>query len=88
MKDITFNKDGATMDEIVSKDDINLIIKALRLKRFADVEFFQSTKKCMDDVAETKLIKLFGEIREHASEQDNRSIHIVVAEPVKYDYID
>ena len=39
MKGITFNKDGATMDEIVSKDDINLIIKALRLKRFADVEF-------------------------------------------------
>ena len=28
------------------------------------------------------------EIHEHASEQDNRSIHIVVAEPVKYDYID
>ena len=88
MKDITFNKDGATMDEIVSKDDINLIIKALRLKRFADVEFFQSTKKCMDDVAETKLIKLFGEIREHASEQYDRSIHIVVAEPVNYEYPD
>lgn len=94
MKGITFNKDGATMDEIVSKDDINLIIKALRLKRFADVEFseeannIQSTKNYMNDVAETKLIKLFEEIHEHASEQDNRSIHIVVAEPVKYDYDD
>lgn len=88
MTGILFDENGATMDEIVSKDDIDLIIKALRLKRFADVEFFQSTKKCMDDVAETKLIKLFGQIHEHASEQDNRSIHIVVAEPVEYDYID
>ena len=94
MKGITFNKDGATMDEIVSKDDINLIIKALRLKRFADIELseeangIQSAKTYMDDVVETKLIRLFEEIREHASEQDNRSIHIVVAEPVKYDYDD
>ena len=94
MKGITFNKDGATMDEIISKDDINLIIKALRLKRFADIELseeangIQSAKIYMDDVAKTKLIRLFEEIHEHASEQDNRSIHIVVAEPVKYDYDD
>ena len=89
MKGITFNKDGATMDEIISKDDINLIIK-----RFADIELseeangIQSAKTYMDDVVETKLIRLFEEIHEHASEQDNRSIHIVVAEPVKYDYDD
>lgn len=88
MKGITFNKDGATMDEIVSKDDINLIIKVLKLKRFADIERIQSAKTYMDGVVETKLIRLFEEIREHASEQDNRSIHIVVAEPVKYDYDD
>ena len=85
MKGITFNKDGATMDEIISKDDINLIVKALRLKRFADIELseeangIQSAKTYMDDVVETKLIRLFEEIHEHASEQDNRSIHIVVA---------
>lgn len=48
----------------------------------------QSTKNHMNDVAETKLIRLFEEIHEHASEQDDRSIHIIVAEPVKYDYDD
>ena len=91
MKGITFNKDGATMDEIISKDDINLIIKALRLKRFADIELseeandIQSAKTYTDDVVETKLIRLFEEIHKHASEQNNRSIHIVVAEPVQYD---
>lgn len=82
------------MDEIISKDDINLIIKALRLKRFADIELseeandVQSAKTCMGDVAETKLIRLFEEIHEHASKQDDRSIHIVVAEPVNYEYPD
>ena len=94
MKGITFNKDGATMDEIVSKDDINLIIKALRLKRFADIELseeaniIQSAETYMDDVVETKLIRLFEEIHEHASKQNDRSIHIVVAEPVQYEYDD
>ena len=42
----------------------------------------------MDDTVETKLIKLFEEIHEHASKQDDRSIHIVVAEPVNYEYPD
>ena len=38
MTGILFDENGATMDDIISKDDINLIIKALRLKRFADIE--------------------------------------------------
>ena len=94
MTGILFDENGATMDEIVSKDDINLIIKALRLKRFADIELSeeandtQSAKTYMNDVAETKLIRLFEEIHEHASKQDDRSIHIVVAEPVNYEYPD
>lgn len=94
MTGILFDENGATMDEIISKDDINLIIKALRLKRFADIELseeandVQSAKTCMGDVAETKLIRLFEEIHEHASKQDDRSIHIVVAEPVNYEYPD
>ena len=93
MTGILFDENGATKDEIISKDDINLIIKALRLKRFADIELSeeanntQSAKTYMDDVVETKLIRLFEEIHEHVSKQDNRSIHIVVAEPVKYDYL-
>lgn len=95
MTGILFDENGATMDDIISKDDINLIIKALRLKRFADIELseeasdnIQSAKTYMDDTVETKLIKLFEEIHEHASKQDDRSIHIVVAEPVNYEYPD
>ena len=94
MTGILFDENGATKDEIISKDDINLIIKALRLKRFADIELSeeandtQSAKTYMDDVVETKLIRLFEEIHEHASKQDDRSIHIVVAEPVNYEYPD
>lgn len=94
MTGILFDENGATKDEIISKDDINLIIKALRLKRFADIELseeandVQSAKTYMDDVVETKLIRLFEEIHEHASKQDDRSIHIVVAEPVQYEYDD
>ena len=94
MTGILFDENGATKDEIISKDDINLIIKALRLKRFADIELseeangIQSAKTYMDDVVETKLIRLFEEIHEHASKQDDRSIHIVVAEPVQYEYDD
>lgn len=94
MTGILFDENGATMDEIISKDDINLIIKALRLKRFADIELseeandVQSAKTCMGDVAETKLIRSFEEIHEHTSKQDDRSIHIVVAEPVDYEYPD
>ena len=96
MKGITFNKDGATMDETISKDDIQIIIKALRLKRFADIEFSEEANDIQNDEtlnnlnhsAETKLIKMLEKIHEHASKQDDRNIHIVVAEPVKYDYID
>lgn len=94
MTGILFDENGATKDEIISKDDINLIIKALRLKRFADIELSeeandtQSAKTYMDDVVETKLIRLFEEIHEHASKQNDRSIHIVVAEPVQYEYDD
>ena len=87
MTGILFDENGATMDEIISKDDINLIIKALRLKRFADIEL-SSAKTWMCDVDEAKLIRLFEEIHEHASKQDDRSIHIVVAEPVNYEYPD
>lgn len=62
--------------------------KRWKLSFVVEEALIQSTKNHMNDVAETKLIRLFEEIHEHASEQDNRSIHIVVAEPVKYDYDD
>ena len=78
MSGILFNKDGATRDKIISKDELYLVIEALKLKESADNQNSETTK----------LIKLFEEIHQHASKQDDRSIHIVVAEPVEYDYDD
>ena len=78
MSGILFNKDGATRDKIISKDELYLVIEALKLKESADSQNDETTK----------LIKLFEEIHQHALKQDNRSIHIVVAEPVEYDYDD
>ena len=78
MSGILFNKDGATRDKIISKDELYLVIEALKLKESVDSQNDETTK----------LIKLFEEIHQHASKQDDRSIHIVVAEPVEYDYDD
>ena len=75
---ISFNKDGATKDKIISKDELYLVIEALKLKESADSQNDETTK----------LIKLLEEIHQHASKQDDRRIHIVVAEPVEYDYDD
>lgn len=87
MSGILFNKDGATRDKIVSKDDLYLIIKALKLKEFADSQNNEAINVA-DRRAEANLIKLLEEINEHASKQDDRNIHIVVAEPVEYEYDD
>lgn len=68
---IKFDKNGATKDKIITKDELYLVIKALK-----------------SETVETKLIELFEEIHEHASKQNDRSVHIVVAEPVEYEYDD
>ena len=84
MSGILFNKDGATKDKIITKDELYLVIKALKLEKYVD----KLNDNTFDDSVETKLIELFEEIHQHASKQDDRSIHIVVAEPVEYDYDD
>lgn len=81
---ISFNESGATKDKIITKDELYLVIKALRLEKYVD----KLNDKTIDDSVETKLIELFEEIHEHASKQNDRSIHIVVAEPVEYEYDD
>lgn len=84
---ICFNESGATMDRSISKDDLYLIVKALKLKEFADSQNNEAINVA-DRHAEANLIKLLESIHEHASKQDDRSIHIVVAEPVEYEYDD
>lgn len=85
MSGIYFDKNGATMDELISKDDLYLIIKALKLKEFADSQNNEAINVA-DRHEEANLIKLLEEIHEHASKQNDRSIHIVVAESVEYEY--
>lgn len=82
---IHFNESGATMDKSISKDNLYLIIKALKLKEFADSQN-NEVINAADRHEEANLIKLLEEIHEHASKQNDRSIHIVVAEPVEYEY--
>lgn len=82
---ISFDKNGATMDETITTDELYLVIKALKLKEFADSQNNEAINAA-DRHVEAKLIKRFEEIHEHASMQEDRSIHIVVAEPVEYDY--
>lgn len=83
MSGIYFDKTGATMDKLISKDDLYLIIKALKLKEFADSQN-NETINVADRYAEANLIKLLEEIHEHASKLNDRRIHIVVSEPVEY----
>ena len=87
MSGILFDKDGVTRDKFIPKDDLYLIIKALKLKEFADSQNNEAINVA-DRHEEANLIKLLEEIYEHASKQKDRDIHIVVAEPVEYEYDD
>ena len=87
MSGIYFDENGATMDETITTDELYLVIKALKLKEFADSQNNEAINVA-DRHVEVNLIKRFEEIHEHASMQEDRSIHIVVAEPVEYDYPD
>ena len=81
---INFNESGATKDKTITTDELFLVIKALKLEKYVD----KLNDKTFDDSVETKLIEIFEEIHDHASKQNDRSIHIVVAEPVEYEYDD
>lgn len=87
MSGIYFDENGATMDETITPDNLYLIIKALKLKKFADDQNNKDINK-IDSHSAQKLIELFEKIHEHTVKQDDRRIHIVVAEPVEYDYPD
>lgn len=84
---IYFDENGATKDEIITSDELYLTIKALKLKKFADSQNNEDVNK-LDRRSEQKLIKLFEEIYKHTVAQSDRRIHIVVSEPVEYDYPD
>lgn len=78
---IYFDENGATMDKTITLDQLRTAIKAL--KRVV------SKNEIKHDFNETsELINVLKQIEKQTAAQDDRRIHIVVAEPVEYDYLD
>ncbi len=75
---IYFDENGATMDETITLDQMRIAIKALK---------HMVCKVKMDDET-LELINVFEKIEKQTAAQSDRRIHIVVAEPVEYDYPD
>lgn len=72
MSGISFDPKGASIDT------------SFKTNEFEQVLNLMDTYK--DDVLDINIYNKFKEIFDKAKEQDDRSIHIVVTEPVEYDY--
>lgn len=78
---IYFDENGATMDKTITLDQLRTAIKALK--------HVASKNEIKHDFNETsELINVLKQIEKQTAAQDDRRIHIVVAEPVEYDYLD
>ena len=78
---IYFDENGATMDKTITSDQLRTAIKALK--------HVVSKNEIKHDFNETsELINVLKQIEKQTAAQDDRRIHIVVAEPVEYDYLD
>ena len=78
---IYFDENGATMDETITLDQLRTAIEALK--------HVVSKNEIKHDPEETsELIDILKKIEKQTAAQDDRRIHIVVAEPVEYDYLD
>ena len=78
---IYFDENGATMDKTITLDQLRTAIKALK--------HVVSKNEIKHDFNETsELINVLKQIEKQTAAQDGRRIHIVVAEPAEYDYLD
>ena len=78
---IGFDENGATMDETITLDQMRTTIKALK--------YMVSKNEVEHDFNKTlELINTLEQIEKQTAAQNDRRIHIVVAEPVEYDYPD
>ena len=78
---IYFDENGATMDETITLNQMQTAIKTLK--------YMVSKNEVKHDSKETlELIDVLEQIEKQTAAQDDRRIHIVVAEPVEYDYPD
>lgn len=76
---IGFDKNGATMDKTITLDQMRTAIKALK--------YMVSKNEVKHDSNETlELIDTLKQIEKQTAAQNDRRIHIVVAEPVEYEY--
>ena len=71
MSGIYFDKNGATMDEWFEKDEFKPIVDIINANK----------DKLSEETVET-----INKIYKHTAKQNDRTIHIVVAEPVEYDW--
>ena len=72
MSGILFDENGVSMDRYFDKNEFEQVLNLL--------------DKHKDEISDIDLYKRFKEIFDKVKEQDNRSIHIVVTEPVEYEY--
>ena len=72
MSGILFDENGVSMDRYFDKNEFEQVLNLL--------------DKHKDEISDIDVYKRFKEIFDKVKEQDNRSIHIVVTEPVEYEY--
>ena len=74
MSGILFDENGVSMDRYFDKNEFEQVLNLM--------------DKHKDEISDIDVYKRFKEIFDKVKEQDNRSIHIVVTEPVEYEYDD
>lgn len=74
MSGILFDENGVSMDRYFDKNEFEQVLNLL--------------DKHKDEISDIDVYKRFKEIFDKVKEQNNRSIHIVVTEPVEYEYDD
>lgn len=72
MSGILFDENGVSMDRYFDKNEFEQVLNLM--------------DKHKDEISDIDVYKRFKEIFDKVKEQDNRSIHIVVTEPVEYEY--
>ena len=74
MSGILFDENGVSMDRYFDKNEFEQVLNLM--------------DKHKEEISDIDVYKRFKEIFDKVKEQDNRSIHIVVTEPVEYEYDD
>ena len=74
MSGISFDPSGVSMDRSFKTNEFEQVLNLL--------------DKHKDEISDINIYNRFKELFDKAKEQDNRSIHIVVTEPVEYEYDD